>query len=86
MSSFQLQTVTDGSLQIVVFILLVILYHMKSQGLNPMRWYWSPTMDLSNPTRVASSRNRRGRFPRFRAGRPVENIRLLWKFVWDWLR
>ena len=76
--------VPNGTTQILVFILLIILYHFKRQGLNPLRWYLNPTMDLSNPMRVESGRDRKGRFPRLRPGRPKRNAGLIWNWIWIW--
>ena len=75
---------TEPAPQIVVFFLLVILYHFKNQGPNITEWRLNPTMDLSNPMRVESGRDRRGRFPKLRSGQPMKNLSrvLYWFLVW----
>lgn len=73
----------------VAFGLLIALYHIKSDGWNPMRWRWNASMQIQRPPpKVVASGRRRGKlvFPDEKELFTGDNARTLAEWVWVWLK
>ena len=76
-------------LQIAAFFVLIALYHIKSDGLNPLRWRFSASMQIERPPPiVVVSSRRRGVLilPDRKRLVTLDNARAFIDWVWVWVK
>lgn len=75
--------------QIVAFFLLVALYHIKTDGLNPFSWRLSSSMQIQRPPpKVVVPGRRRGvlDLPNKKKTFAEENVQSFVDWLWVWLK
>lgn len=75
-------------MQIPVFLILTIAYHVKLDEANPLNWSLKHNDDMSDPMTVANPDDRRGRLKFNLKGNPVtlNNAKNVADFVWAWMK
>lgn len=75
--------------QIIVFIVISLLYHIKLQGFNPLKWSFDANEDLRGPVMAARNRDYpRGTFhlPNKERVWALENAAAAGKWIWVWIK
>lgn len=75
--------------QVVGFFVLIGLYHIKSDGINPMRWRWSASMQIQHPPPiVVVSSRRRGVLvlPDQKQLATIDNLKAFADWMWVWVK
>ena len=80
-----------GAVQIIIFIILTVAYHVKIDNTwNPRRWRIRRTENLSNPRSVSAPdpRLRRGKLHRENKDRFLSqgNLKALKEWIWVWTK
>ncbi|KAF1817393.1 proline-specific permease [Eremomyces bilateralis CBS 781.70] len=73
----------------VAFLILILFYHIKSDGWNPANWRWSASMQIQRPPpKVVVSGRRRGKlvFPDQKELFTSDNGKSLLEWIWVWLK
>ncbi|KAN0079641.1 Amino acid permease/ SLC12A domain containing protein [Elaphomyces granulatus] len=86
---FQTKDFIVSYIGIVAFIILVMLYHIKSDGLNPLRWRLSASMEIQRPPpKVVVAARRRGvlHLPDQKQLFTEENAKAIIDWVWVWVK
>jgi amino acid permease len=75
-------------ISVVVFFVVISLYHIKSDGWNPWNWRWSPSMQIQRPPPMVVAGRRRGilQFPNRKRPFSSENFAAILDWIWVWLK
>ena len=77
------------AVEVVAFFALIGLYHIKSDGLNPINWRWSALMQIQRPPPlVVVSSRRRGVLvlPDQKQLVSLDNLKAFADWVWVWVK
>ena len=75
-------------ISVFVFIALVIVYHVKEEGINPLSWTRNTSNDLTNVVSVAKPHRRKGKFHRVDKDKALtkNNIKAFFEVIWVWMK